>query len=98
MANTKFTFHKASHYVVFSTPMLLTSSLVFQLSSSASYYETPQYSGSRLIIDLDVLYIWTVRILINLIACVVTGDQKVSVRLMITIHMSGAKRLFDYPV
>jgi len=31
--------------------------------------------------------------------CVILpGDQNVSVHLMITIHMSGAQRLFDHPV
>jgi len=51
------TVHKASHYAVFSTPMLLTCSLIVQLFFSASYSETPQYSGSRFVIELDVLYI-----------------------------------------
>jgi len=27
-----------------------------------------------------------------------TGDQNVSVKLIITIHISGAQRLFDHPV
>jgi hypothetical protein len=29
---------------------------------------------------------------------VIQGDQKVSVRLMITMQTSGARRLFDHPV
>ena len=35
---------------------------------------------------------------IRILVAIIPGDQKVSVHLMITIHISGAQRLFDHPV